>query len=146
MRDGSRRRLDVRLYRACLHACPPSFRREYGEEMAADFVQVGEEAASGGRQALWRVRIGLALDLVRTAATQWVRTAWPAIGFVSIIVPLLLAEVLVGLARRAAFVVGPELPAETMGVVVLATVSVVLIAMTIALTVAGAPRVGQRRR
>jgi hypothetical protein len=64
---------------------------------------------------------------------------------VSILVPLLLAEVVVALARRAAFA-GPELPAETMGVVVLATVSVVLIAMTIALTVAGAPRVGQRRR
>lgn len=114
--------------------------------MVGDFVEARDEAWSAGRRTLWLVRLGLAIDLVRTAGTQWMRTGWPAIGLVSIVAPLILAEVVVTIARHAAFVVAPDVPAETIGVVVLATVSVVVIATTIALTLAAAPRVRQRRR
>jgi hypothetical protein len=127
--------IDVRLYRACLRVCPAAFLGEYGDEMVHDFVEAREEAAAAGSGALWRLRLLMALDLLRTVGTQWTRTGWPVIGLVSLMAPLTLAAGLAAVARHAAFVIPRDaVHAEMIGVLLLATVSVFLIAMTITLT------------
>ena len=140
--------VDVRLYRACLSACPPAFRREYGDEMVRDFGEAREEASGAGGRALWRLRLFIAADLLRTVGTQWARTGWPVIALLSLVAPLALAEALTALARRAAFVIPPETAAHTdaIGVLLVATISVLLIATTIALTLWAARPVRRRRR
>jgi hypothetical protein len=113
--------------------------------MVRDFRDARAEAAAAGGRRLWRFRLLMTFDLLRTVGTQWMRTRWPVIALVSFIAPLLLAAIIAALARRAHFVVPPNAAqSETLGVLLLATVSVCLIAMTIALTVwAARPR---RRR
>jgi hypothetical protein len=139
--------IDVRLYRACLRACPPAFLREYGDQMVRDFGEAREEAASAGGGALWRLRLLMTLDLLRTVGAQWTRNGWPVIGLVSLVVPLTLAAGLAVVARHAAFVIPRDaVHAEMIGVVFLATVSVFLIAMTIALTLWAARPIRRRRR
>jgi hypothetical protein len=132
MPPAAARSFDVRLYRAALSLCPAGFRREYGDEMVRDFEEARGDAAAAGDRALWILRLLMALDLVRTAGVQWFRTRLPAIGLASILVPLALAEGLAILARRARI----RMPANTaqnelLGVLLLAVVAVVLIAMTI---------------
>jgi hypothetical protein len=147
MSAGVPRPLDVRLYCACLTACPPAFRHEYGDEMVRDFSEAREEASVAGGQALWRLRLLIAVDLFRTVLTQWARNGWPVIGLVSVIVPLCLAAGMATLARHVTFVIQPDAAqAEGIGVVLLATVSVFLIAMTIALTLWASRPVRRRRR
>jgi hypothetical protein len=139
--------IDVRLYRACLSACPPAFRREYGSEMVRDFGEARQDASGAGARALWRLRLLMAVDLLRTVGTEWTRTGWPVIGFVSLVAALTLAEALAVLARRAVFVIPAEVAhAETIGVLVLVTISVFVIAMTMALTLWAARPVRRRRR
>jgi hypothetical protein len=139
--------IDVRLYRACLRACPPAFRREYGDEMVRDFGDARAEAAATGGRALRRLRLLIALDLLRTVGTQWTRTGWPVIGLVSVVATLTLAAGLAAVGRHAAFVIPPDAAhAETIAVLVLATTSVFLIAMTIALTLWAARPIRRRRR
>jgi hypothetical protein len=139
--------LDVHLYRACLRACPPAFLREYGDEMIRDFVDARDEAAAEGRHALWRLRLLMALDLLRTIGTQWTRTGWPVIGLVSVMAALSVAAGLAAVARRATFVIpGDAVHSEALGLLLLATISVFLIAVTIALTLWTARPVRRRRR
>jgi hypothetical protein len=137
----------LRLYRACLGACPPAFRREYGDEMVRDCGEAWQEAASAGGRALWHLRLQIAVDLVRTVVTQWARTGWPAIGLASLLAPLALAEGLSALARQAAFVIPPEAAhTDIIGVLLVATISVLLVATTIALTLWAARPVPPLRR
>ena len=115
--------------------------------MILDFCEGWREASEAGGRALWRFRLVIAIDSLRTAGTQWARTGWPAIGLVSVIAPLALAEALSALARQASFVIPPETAhTDTIGVLLLATVSVLLIATTIALTLWAARPVRRRRR
>jgi hypothetical protein len=129
------RSLDARAYRAALWLCPSGFRREYGDDMARDFDDARSEVISMGTRALWRLRLMMAVDLARTAGAQWSRTGLPIIAVISLTAALALAEGLATIARHATF----ELPAdggniEMIGVLLLATVSVFLIAMTIVIT------------
>ncbi len=141
------RPLEVRLYSACVSTCPPAFRREYAAEMVCDFSDAMEEASAAGAAALWRLRLLIALDLVRTFAVQWTRTGWPVIGVLSLVAPLVLVEVLAAVARRATFVIpDDQVQSEAIGVVLLAAISVFLIATTIALTLWAAPPVRRSRR
>ena len=72
---------------------------------------------------------------------------WPAIALASLCAPLALAEALSAVARQAAFVIPPEgAHTEIIGVLLLATISVLLIATTIALTLWAARPVRRRRR
>jgi hypothetical protein len=140
-------RIDVRLYRACLRACPPAFLREYGDEMVRDFSDAREEAAAAGGRVLWRLRLLMAIDLLRTTVTQWTRTGWPVISLVSVMATLFLAAGLAAVARHATFVIpGDAAHSEALGVLLLATISVFLIATTIALTLWAARPVRRRRR
>lgn len=137
----------VRLYRACLAACPPAFRREYGEEMVRDFADACADARGGGGRAVWRFSLVMAIELLGTVWTQWMRTGWPAIALVSVLVPLTLAEALAALGRSAAFVIPPgTAQADPIGVLLLATISVLLIATTLALAPWAARPVLRRRR
>jgi len=127
--------LDGRLYRAALLLCPAGFRREHGDEMARDFDEARGEAAADGDRALWVLRILMAVDLVRTFGIQWVRTGFPAIGVASILVTLSLVAGLASVARRATIYVPTDADhAEILGVLFLAVICVLLIAMTIVLT------------
>ena len=127
--------LDGRLYRAALSLCPAGFRREHGDEMARDFDEARGEAAAEGDRALWILRLFMAIDLARTLMIQWLRTRLPAIALASISVTLALAEGLATVALRARIEVpAREADAELLGLMVLAVMSVMLIAMTIVIT------------
>ena len=135
MSHGAMPSLDGRLYRAALALCPAGFRREHGDEMLRDFDEARGEAAAAGSGALWILRLLMAVDLVRTFGIQWLRSGFPAIGLASILVTLALAEGLATLALRARFAPFqmPANPAdaEILGLLLLAVMSVMLIAMTI---------------
>jgi hypothetical protein len=127
--------LDGRLYRAALSLCPAGFRREHGDEMARDFDEARGEAAAEGDRALWILRLLMAVDLARTLVIQWLRTRLPAIALASISVTLALAEGLATVALRARIQVpAREADAEILGLMLLAVMSVMLIAMTIVIT------------
>lgn len=135
MAGDASRSLDARLYRAALRLCPPGFRREYADDMVRDLAEARGEASAMGQGALWRLRLLMAIDLVRTFGVQWGRTGLPAIALMSLVLPLALAEGLANVARRATFDMQPDAAdAEIIGVLLLTVVSVFLIAMTIALT------------
>jgi hypothetical protein len=134
MHAGAMRLLEGRLYRIALALCPDRFRREYGDEMARDFDEARCEAEAAGGP-VWIVTFVMAVDLVRTVGVQWLRTSVPLIGVASIILTLTLAEGLATVARRAAIRMPAEAARdEVLGVLLLAVISVLLIAMTIVLT------------
>jgi hypothetical protein len=133
MPSASLKSLEGRLYRAALSLLPPAFRREHGAEMARDFDQARQEAASAS--ALWLLRACIAIDLVRTLAVQWARTGLPIIAAASLLLTLVLAEALAVVARRASI----RMPAgfaheDELVVLFMAQISVVLIALTILLS------------
>ena len=138
MSHGAMPSLDGRLYRAALSLCPAGFRREHGDEMARDFDEARGEALADGDGALWILRILMAVDLVRTFGIQWLRSGFPAIGLASILVTLALAEGLSTLALRARFapfqMPANPVDAEVLGLLLLAVMSVMLIAMTIVIS------------
>jgi hypothetical protein len=138
MSHGAMPSLDGRLYRAALSLCPAGFRREHGDEMARDFDEARGEAAADGDRALWILRLLMAVDLVRTFAIQWLRSGFPAIGLASILVTLALAEGLATLALRTRFapfqMPANPVDAEILGLLLLAVMSVMLIAMTIVIS------------
>jgi hypothetical protein len=125
--------LDASSYRAGLRLCPPAFRREYGDQMQQDFEDACREAADTG--GMGRLRLQMGLDLIRTLTVQWIRSGWPVIMLLSVL-PMLGA--LAGLARlvdRANFVIPENLPdSEAIGLVLIATITVFLVATTIVLT------------
>ena len=127
--------LDGRLYRAALCLYPAGFRREHADEMARDFDEARGEAAAAGDRALWILRLLIAVDLVRTFGVQWLRSGFPAIGLASILVSLTLAEGIATVARIARVQMPDEaVDGEVVGVLLLAVVTVVLIAMTITIS------------
>ena len=133
MPSASLKSLEGRLYRAALSLLPPAFRREHGAEMARDFDQARQEAASAS--AFWLLRACIAIDLVRTLAVQWVRTGLPIIAVLSLVVSIAVAEALAAIARRASI----RMPAgfeheDELIVLFMAQISVVLIALTILLS------------
>jgi hypothetical protein len=134
MHAGAMRSLEGRMYRAALALCPDRFRREHGDEMARDFDEARRDAAAAGGT-VWVITCLLAVDIVRTLAVQWSRTCFPVIAIASVLVTLTLTEGLATVARRAEI----RMPAEAaddevFGVLLLAVISVLLIAMTIVLT------------
>ena len=138
--------LDGRLYRAALSLCPATFRHDHGEEMARDFDDACEEAADRYRD-LWVVRACMAIDLARTLAVQWSRTRLPVIAAASIALSLAMAEALAFLARRASLRMLDRIQGdETVVVLVIAEVSVLLIAMTLVVSLWTGRMMRRRRR
>ncbi len=92
---------EARLYRAALRLCPPEFRREHGDEMAADFDEaLGELSSTGRTRRLWTLRWAMGVDVGRTIVVQWLRTGLPVIGVIAVCTTLLLAAGVASAARR----------------------------------------------
>jgi hypothetical protein len=123
---------ESRLYRAALRLCPPEFRRDHGDEMAADFDQaVAELPSTRGRRA-WALRGAMGVDLARTVVVQWLRTGLPIIGLVAIGTSLLLAAGLASVVRRLTLRIPVEPDtSELVGLVLLTAVAVMVIVVTI---------------
>ena len=66
-------RLFERLYRLGLHLCPRSFREDYGDEVAKDFMRLAREAGHDGwwKGILFALRC--LLDFLRTARREHIR-------------------------------------------------------------------------
>ena len=125
--------LDASSYRAGLRLCPPAFRREYSDQMLQDFEDACREAADTGSMS--RLRLQMGIDLIRTLGVQWFRSGWPVIILLSVLPMLAAASGLARLVGRARFEIPADVPdAEAIGLVLIATVTVFLVATTIVLT------------
>ena len=144
------RPLESQGYRMALMLCPPLFRREHGDEMSRDFDELRGEAAACGSGALWRLRLVMAIDLLRTFGVQWLRTGFPVIALVAASVQFIIA---LGLAAFAKLAVIPpprrgdaaHPDAEAIGVLLLGVVAIVVIVMTISINL-WVTRLNRRRR
>ena len=124
--------LEARLYRAALRLCPPEFRREHGDEMAADFEEARGEVSASGGLASWTLRVVMAVDLGRTIVVQWWRTGLPVIGLVAGSCSLLLAAGVASVARRVTMRIRADVDTSDMvGLVLLVAVAVMVIVTTI---------------
>lgn len=123
--------IEARLYRAALCLCPPEFRREHGDEMAADFDESRREVSAGGSGS-WTLRAVMGVDLGRTIVVQWWRTGLPAIGIVAGCCSLLLAAGVAAVARRVTMRIRADVDTpEMVGLVLLIAVAVMVIVTTI---------------
>jgi hypothetical protein len=67
------------IYRLLLRLYPAQFRREYQDELEADFEAMRLEArASGRRTSLLRCYFDAVADLAVSVPRQWLRTPWLA--------------------------------------------------------------------
>ena len=141
--------LDHRLYRAGLALCPPAFRREYAAQMIEDFAEALDEASSSGaRSDLWALRLQMGLDLLRTLRVQWTRTGLPVVGLASVVISLTLVQLLASFVVKSASF---SLPADVadrdvIGLLILATVSVFIVASTICITLWASGPIRRPRR
>ena len=128
--------LDARLYQAALYLCPPSFRREFSEEIVRVFAEARDDAQGGGTgRGLWAFRARMSADFARTMLGQWMRTGWPAIVVGSLLYPLTAVSAIAKLWRRGPFVLPRgSADADVMALELLAAIVLVVIAATIVLT------------
>ena len=141
--------LDCRLYRAGLALCPAAFQREYGAQMVEDFAEaLGEVSTATDRIAIWRLRAEYGFDLFRTFGVQWLRSGLPLVGLAALVITLTLVETLANfVVKRSTFVLPADLAnADLIGLLILATVSVFIVASTICITLWAAPSVGRSSR
>jgi len=125
--------LDASSYRAGLRLCPPAFRREYADQMLQDFEDACREAADTG--GMGRLQLQMGLDLIRTLGVQWFRSGWPVIMLLSVLPMLAALTGLAPLVGRANFEIPTDRPdSEAIGLVLIATITVFLVATTIVLT------------
>lgn len=125
--------LDASSYRAGLRLCPPAFRREYGDQMLQDFEDACREAVDAG--GMGRLRLQMGLDLIRTLGVQWFRSGWPVIMLLSVLPMLAALTGLAPLVGRANFEIPTDRPdSEAIGLVLIATITLFLVATTIVLT------------
>jgi len=123
---------EARLYRAAVRLCPPEFRREHGDEMAADFDEALVELSSTRRTQVWVLRWAMGVDVGRTIVVQWLRTGLPIIGVIAVCTTLLLAAGVASAARLMTMRIRADAAAsDIVGVVLLAAVAVLVIGVTI---------------
>jgi hypothetical protein len=143
--------IDAWWYGAALWLYPPAFRREFRDELSSDFEDGRSEAlAAGTTRARWRFRAQLLLDLSRSLPVEWIRSGLP---LVAVLAALLSMSTFVLLAQAASYVTfeaqSPAQPdADVVDLVLLASVSVAIIAATIVFTLwfARVPRWRPRRQ
>jgi hypothetical protein len=128
--------LDTRLYRAALRLCPPAFQRDFSEEIVRVFDEAREERLltrpEGG---LWGFRVQMIVDLARTIVGQWLRTEWPYVAVLSILLPLTAASAVLRLWSRLPFVVPRgTADADVLMLELLAAVVFLVVAATIVFT------------
>jgi hypothetical protein len=77
---GASRTAATYCYRAFLHLYPSAFRREFGDEITADFDDATEEAwRANGLRGVLSVWLLAGADVARAALLQWCRTGLPAL-------------------------------------------------------------------
>ena len=137
---------DTRCYQVLLALYPPAFRREFGDEMRKDFDLGLIEARGNGPDALRAFRCHATADGLAALVVQWMRSGWPLIVALSVVVPFATTAWLASIWRRSLFVM-PEgaRDIEVLGIVLLASVSIVIIAATIIVTVRFTPPHLRRR-
>jgi hypothetical protein len=68
------------IYRALLRLYPYQFRRQFGDELEADFLELCREAReSGERTSLLRCWHHALTDLLISIPREWCRTVWPPV-------------------------------------------------------------------
>jgi hypothetical protein len=145
---GRQTTLGVRWYRAGLYLCPPAFRREFGPEMVADaiacFRDLTDARPASRRACAWR----LVVDLLQTSATQWWGTGLPVIALLSM-VPMWLALMIFAQLTRTLSALPRDLTIHDqplLGLELIVCTALLIIASTIAITLAFArPRQPRRR-
>lgn len=135
MRPGDS--FDSRCYRLWLRLYPEAFRREFGREMLQDFVlELDEHRQRDDRRALWAFRRHVLLDGLVSLAKQWIHTGWPVFASAALVVPVLAVMSMGNLWKRTRFDLPADSPnVDVLGLVLMATVSVVVIAATIIVTI-----------
>ncbi|HEX5214856.1 MAG TPA: hypothetical protein VFV98_05305 [Vicinamibacterales bacterium] len=126
----------IRIYGAALWLCPPSFRRQYGDQMLRDFVEArGDARAAREPRAVHRFAAQMTVDLARTVVIQWIRTGAIVIAAAAMLCTLALTTALVGFVQRIRVDVPPrQLELDTLFVVLMVSVIVVVIASAIIFT------------
>jgi hypothetical protein len=129
-------RLEVRLYRAAVYLYPPGFRREFGAEMAQDFLDASVEIRLAGRvRGLWSFRAQIGADFAKTVLVQWLRTGVPIIAVVAAVGPLFIAGALAKWSREVPMILPNGTPdEEVLAVALMAIVVLLIIAATIVFT------------
>jgi hypothetical protein len=93
--------LDTRIYRRSLNLFPAAFRRDFSKDMLRDFEDDRTEALESGRvTAIWAFRVRMLRDFTRTLGVQWIRTGWPVIGGLAMILTLMFMSALAGVWRQ----------------------------------------------
>lgn len=141
-------RFDAGLYRAAMRLFPPQFRREFTPQMLRDFQDARHEARiATPRGGLWPFRARMCADLLQSLLTQWLRSGWPLIVLMAIAIPLVGASALARFWRRAQIVWPATTPdGEAIGLILLATVALLIITTTLVLTMWFVYPLLQRRR
>ena len=126
----------IRIYGAALWLCPPSFRRQYGDQMLRDFVEARADArAAGDPRAVRRFAAQMTIDLARTLVIQWIRTGAIAVAAGAMLCALSLVSALVAFVQRIQVDLPPRaLEFDVLFVVLIISVIVVIIASTIIFT------------
>jgi hypothetical protein len=93
------------LYRWLLRLYPYDFRRQYQDELEADFEALRSETIqTGGRRALLRCYGQTAIDLLRSVPREWLRTPWiPVILAAGLIASVVFYYVVVRVYRAGSF-------------------------------------------
>jgi hypothetical protein len=136
------------IYRALVYLYPPAFRRQFASEMASDFNDATCEAwHDGGWPAVVRLWTYIASDVMRTAATQWLRNGPSMVLVLSVAAAAACTFAIMQTARQP-FQVTPLNPVDQDQVVLLflATLVILLTVIVILFTVCFWLRVPWRSR
>ena len=140
------------VYRWLLRLYPYNFRRQYQEELEADFESARLEARADGRSALLACYRQAALDLAVSVPREWLRTPWlAAVAGAALIASGLFYYVVVRVYRAGSFPNSSNEPPESPELIWLmaAMVLVPVIAMLligVAARLASAAHAHRRRR
>ena len=138
------------IYRWLLRLYPQDFRRQYEDELEADFEALRDEARLGGRRALIACYAQTAADLLRSAPREWLRTPWiPVLGAAAVIASVVFYYVVVRVYRAGSFDPADH-PAESPELLLLMAAMVLVPIAALALIAMAArfhsPRPPHRRR
>jgi threonine/homoserine/homoserine lactone efflux protein len=119
-----------------LNVLPLAFRRDFADDMLRDFEDGRSEALESGRRAaVWLFRGRMLGDVLRALAAQWVRTGWPAIGVLAMMLTFGSTSALATVWRQMDLQLPSDSPDEdVIALVMLAVVVVLFIIATILLT------------
>ena len=134
------------VYRALVYLYPPAFRRQFASELASDFHDATCEAwHDGGWPAVMRLWTYIASDVMRTAATQWLRNGPSMVLVLSVAAAAACTFAIMQIARQ------PRQPAslspvdqDTVVLLFLATLVILLTVIVILFTVCFWLRVPRR--